>query len=207
MITMMRLSLRVALLVIGSMFVIGTTVGLSGADATMMSREDRVVLWLLGTARELPEAKLDAKRRALVHLARAQAIFDASGCRIRLRAEMREADITAATDLFYATCDSIDRLKQQAGWRRAALNIYYVADGDDRHRGMKGLSCGPQALLITRAADRETLAHEIGHAYGLWHLDTDPANLMASIGYSRDHLTHEQCVRANQAVPFLQRPR
>ena len=61
-----------------------------------------------------------------------------------------------------------------------ATSIYYVDSDLDGFNGYAtGPSCTPHVVLRS-SADAQTLAHELGHTYGLEHFEDDgPTNLMS----------------------------
>lgn len=80
-------------------------------------------------------------------------------------------DSTAVSTIGSA-CDKVASIQSSSWYTPGRLNVYYVsgvAGGD----GGTGLQCsdapraGPNIIFIGSAASASTLAHEIGHAYGL----------------------------------------
>jgi len=100
-----------------------------------------------------------------------------------------------------ANCASVPALKQRVGFDPKRINTYYLTDV-----GARGRFCSADSVILIGEleADRESLAHELGHAFSLGHPNERPTipgmtskNLMWSGGSNRDAITTAQCFRTN----------
>jgi hypothetical protein len=109
-----------------------------------------------------------------------------------------DPDAPAFNDL--VLCNQQSQMIANIGKRAGRINIYYVGTvdgGTDR-----GRACGgADFTVMAERSGHELLAHEIGHLFGLGHVDTDPAfdrtNVMHSASSSRRYLTEGQVFRSH----------
>lgn len=119
-------------------------------------------------------------------------------------AEVEYVDATADPDAprFYdlTLCNQQAGMTSDIGKRAGRINIYYVGTvdgGTDRGRACPGLDF---AVMAERSG-HELLSHEIGHLFGLGHVDNeasfDQTNVMHSASNSRRYLTEPQVMRSH----------
>jgi hypothetical protein len=144
--------------------------------------------------------------RATDDLSRARFILDGMGCGLELDAATRDRSVLSGDPVARSDCDNAAELHTKVGFAREQLNVYYV------DLGTRGLWCGGNSgggtILIGTTADGETLAHELGHAFTLAHVqnrdydgdgqdDFDASNVMWGGGIGRSRLSEGQCFRCN----------
>ncbi|MEJ0085096.1 MAG: hypothetical protein WDO72_05415 [Pseudomonadota bacterium] len=111
-------------------------------------------------------------------------------------------DATADPDapgLLNSDCDSVAALTGDIGFTAGELNVYY-----NDTSGARGWWCGGSngdVLIISSAADNESLAHEIGHAFSLRHSNTvagmPATNIMITGGTGRNSFSIGQMFRTS----------
>jgi hypothetical protein len=97
-------------------------------------------------------------------------------------------------------CNQQSAITSQIGKTGGRINIYYVEtvdDGTDR-----GYSCASgDVIFMAERSGHELLVHEIGHSFGLGHVDVlsdfDPTNVMHSASNTRRYLTEGQVFRSH----------
>lgn len=164
------------------------------ADAEPPIRSASVRVWVLKTKNDSDSATQRKSRRARADVARAHHLFNTRRCGVVFHATLTVGTL-AKSDLVYADCDQIDDLLRDVtpAPDPRAFNVFYTTG-----RGEKGWWCPDSgAAIVTRAADNETLAHEIGHAYALQHFGDGYDNVMVSGSYIRTEMTAGQCFRVN----------
>lgn len=127
--------------------------------------------------------------------------------RERMGVEFESFDIVDATNdpdapaLFSTTaCEQRSLAETTIGKIAGRINIYYVSlvdGGTDR-----GFACaGGDVIFMAEFSGQELLVHEIGHSFGLGHVDNltgfDNANVMHSASIQREHFTEGQVFRAH----------
>jgi len=97
-------------------------------------------------------------------------------------------------------CNQQSLAETTIGKRAGRINIYYVGtvdSGTDR-----GRACGGgDFIMMAERSGNELLSHEIGHLFGLGHVDNDPrfdrSNVMHSASNTRQYLTEGQVFRSH----------
>ena len=123
----------------------------------------------------------------------------------RMGVEFSEFEIVDATNdpdapaLFHTiACNSLSQAESTIGKRAGRINIYYVETVDGGHD--RGYSCG-EVIFMADASGHELLVHEIGHSFGLGHVDDlenyGRTNVMHSASNLRRWLTEGQVFRSH----------
>jgi hypothetical protein len=156
---------------------------------------------------------------APAEVARAREILDEMGCGLDIDDTVTDlSPVLEGDPVVQSSCNNAAVLRQKAGFDPGKLNVYYV----ELPTGFRGDWCGSAdggaTILIGRTADLETLAHELGHAFSLGHVDNedynldgvddfDGSNVMWPGGTGRKWLSEGQCFYSNvsefSAVNFL----
>jgi hypothetical protein len=139
-----------------------------------------------------------AKARVEADVARANEIFSNASARIHMKAHtirVRAGPALLDGVIDVGCTERGQRVRAALGHAAGRINVYYV-----RHPGAKGLWCAPDSILIGASAFPETLAHELGHALSLEHLEAGTGdNLMSSTG-AMNRLTAEQVERIDRSL-------
>jgi len=145
---------------------------------------------------------LDSQRdRAVSQAATTTAVWAAE----RMGLEFAEFEIVDATgdpdaSQFQQTtqCNQYTQARGSIGNRTGRINIYYVGTVDGGRD--RGYSCGPAIFMADRSG-HELLVHEIGHSFGLGHVDNldgfNQTNVMHSASSVREFLTEGQVFRSH----------
>ena len=142
------------------------------------------------------------RQRAADAVMTTSSIWDAERMGVAF-SEVEFVDATAnadATALFDQTvCNQQSRTTTSIGQRPGRINIYYVANVDGGSG--RGRACGPSFIIMGERSGRELLAHEVGHSFGLGHVDGDSrydqTNVMHSASNVRQYLTEGQVFRSH----------
>ncbi len=125
----------------------------------------------------------------------------------RMGVEFESFDIVDATNdpdapsLFNTTtCQQKSLAESAIGKVAGRINLYYVSTvdgGTDR-----GYTCaGGDVIFMAEFSGQELLVHEIGHSFGLGHVDNltgyDRTNVMHSASNTREYFTEGQVFRAH----------
>jgi hypothetical protein len=140
--------------------------------------------------------------RAAEAITTTSSIWDAERMGIAF-SEVEYVDATANADasaLFDQTvCNQQSRTTTSIGQRPGRINVYYVANVDGG--AGRGRACGPSFIIMGERSGHELLAHEIGHSFGLGHVDGDShydqTNVMHSASNVRQYLTEGQVFRSH----------
>lgn len=131
-------------------------------------------------------------------LARANEIYTSTRIQLTARTVRVRARGTLLERVIDVGCtDDGQRIRESIGHVAGHINVYYVRDP-----GAKGLWCAPDSILIGATAYPETLAHEMGHALSLEHVEAESGasdNLMSSTG-AMSRLTVEQVERVKRSL-------
>lgn len=111
-------------------------------------------------------------------------------------------DPDAATFYRFDLCGARPDAQTQIGYQSGAINIYYVErvdGGTDR-----GRTCpvGGDFIVMAERSGDELLSHELGHAFGMGHVDGltdffDQTNIMHSASNTRAYVTEGQTFRSH----------
>lgn len=142
------------------------------------------------------------RERAADAITTTSSIWDAERMGIAF-SEVEFVDATANADasaLFDQTvCNQQSRTTTSIGQRPGRINIYYIANVDGG--AGRGRACGPSFIIMGERSGHELLAHEIGHSFGLGHVDGDSrydqTNVMHSASNVRQYLTEGQVFRSH----------
>ena len=116
-----------------------------------------------------------------------------------------------ASKYFDFDCSMQSGLETDIGKRSGRINVYYVETVDGGSSRGQACSIGSDFVAMGDATGDELLIHELGHDFGLFHIDTltnfDQTNVMHSASSSRAFITEGQVFRAhlrsNSALNFL----
>jgi hypothetical protein len=160
---------------------------------------DLMPMWQVPTTVWVMRGPFAATRaRVLADFARANELYNKMNCGISFSAPVIN-DATADSDtpgLLNATCPDGNLLRTRIGFTNGRLNIYYLNLSVGR-----GWWCEDNTILIGSGADNESLTHEFGHAFSLWHSNGIAGiggnNVMSGGGGGRNYFTIGQCFRCN----------
>jgi hypothetical protein len=169
-------------------------------------------------------ATTGAGAAAEAHVDRANRIYRRNKVGVQFVATYKDvSDDAAAVQKIGNSCNAIGAIRDSAWYMPKTLNIYYVDDVINPPElrppaNSRGLTCDrfgddtikadANIIFIGKVADRATLAHEIGHAFGLrpgydgghtnglWGFD-DRNVMWGSGGDERDRFTLGQVFRMN----------
>jgi hypothetical protein len=151
--------------------------------------------------------KPDARDEATDHMAKANLLFEQNRVGVEFKPTYRRVTgeaVEAIEQGFRVDddksmhCQNLRRVQQSGFYERGALNVYYSNQGGTGKICAKKRDGGdPNIIYIGTFANRATLAHEFGHAFGLrpgdegGHTENDPAftdgNIMNTDGKGRRH--------------------
>lgn len=108
-------------------------------------------------------------------------------------------DPDTAAVLRTTECRQQDAAEVMIGHTSGQINIYYVETVDGGFD--RGYSCSNGTIFMASASRADLLSHEIGHAFGLGHVDGLPTfgvtNVMHSASNVRRYLTEGQVFRSH----------
>jgi hypothetical protein len=107
-----------------------------------------------------------------------------------------------APDHFLFTCGDREALQADIGRTAGQINVYYVDRVDGGNGNGHACDIGGDFVAMGRLTGDELLVHELGHDFGLTHIDSLPAsfdttNVMHSASSRREFLTEGQLFRAH----------
>ena len=124
------------------------------------------------------------RNRALSQAATTAAVWDAE----RMGVEFEEFEIIDATSdpdavnlLRTTMCQQQGQAESQIGKTSGRINVYYVETVDNSHN--RAYSCG-NVIFMADQSGHELLVHEIGHSFGLGHVDNLPEYGLTNVMHS-----------------------
>ena len=117
----------------------------------------------------------------------------------------RLEDLLANDPDFLLDCEHVGSLRDNDRFAQNMINVYYVPRVRNLSEAGSGARAGTRCeghnILMGNNASIELLAHEIGHAFSLDHVDSftsdfDTSNVMHSASMIRNYLTEGQTFRS-----------
>jgi hypothetical protein len=155
-----------------------------------------LAIWLLYDASDAIY-KAELIDRAEFDFTRANDVYDAMNCGIKFTSQVTEI---AAPWLLSADCTDYYSLRE-LGYTPGSINVYYVKNGFSQQ-----CKDDPAAIVLTtEGSDNESLAHELGHAFGLSghydECDNDPNASWIMCEFKADRqrtkFSEGECFRCN----------
>lgn len=147
------------------------------------------------------------QQTALTLWTTAQQIYWDERLGVRLPLEVVDATANPKASSWNAfTCGggnaNVGTIQSDIGARAGRINIYLVGLVDGSTSRGNACNIGSSFVAIASGASAELLSHELGHDFGLEHIDDltaafDPTNVMHSASSTRAFLTEGQSFRAH----------